>query len=75
MKQGTQSQCCGTTQRDGVGREVGGGVQDGETQVYPWLIHVNVWQKNTTEHSVWLVNCPQMLSFAPVSLPHDVLDW
>ena len=25
MKQGTQSQCSGTTQRDGVGRDVGGG--------------------------------------------------
>ena len=25
MKQDTQSQCSGTTQRDGVGREVGGG--------------------------------------------------
>jgi len=25
MKQGTQSQCTGTTQRDGMGREVGGG--------------------------------------------------
>ena len=24
MKQGTQNQCSGTTQRDGVGREVGG---------------------------------------------------
>ena len=29
MKQGAQSQCPGTTQRGGVGREVGGGVQDG----------------------------------------------
>ena len=23
----------------------GRGVQDGGTQVHPWLIHVNVWQK------------------------------
>ena len=23
----------------------GRGVQDGEQQVHPWLIHVNVWQK------------------------------
>ena len=30
----------GKTQRDGMGREVGGG-----THVNPWLIHVNVWQK------------------------------
>ena len=45
MKQGTQSWCSGTTQRDGVGREAGGGVQDGGTHVYPWLIHVDAWQK------------------------------
>ena len=45
MKQGTQSQCTGTTQRDGVGREVGEGFGTGGTHVYPWLIHVNVWQK------------------------------
>ena len=29
MKQGTQSQCSGTTQRDRVGREVGGGFRMG----------------------------------------------
>ena len=29
MKQGTQSQCTGTIQRDGMGRVVGGGVRDG----------------------------------------------
>ena len=28
-------------ERQGVGR----GVWDGETHVYLWLIHVNVWQK------------------------------
>ena len=30
----------GKTQRDGMGREAGGG-----THVNPWLIHVSVWQK------------------------------
>ena len=30
MKQGTQSQCSGTTQRDGVGREEGAGFRMGE---------------------------------------------
>ena len=45
MKQGTQSRCSETTQRNGVGREVGGGIQDGGTHVYLWLIHVNVRQK------------------------------
>ena len=34
----------GMTQRDGMGREVGGGFK-WETHVNPWLIHVNVRQK------------------------------
>ena len=33
MKQGTQSQCTGTTQRDGWEREVGGGFGIGDTCV------------------------------------------
>ena len=41
---GTQSWCSGTTQRDGVGSEGGGGSGWG-THVHPWLIHVYVWQK------------------------------
>ena len=46
MKQGTQSWCTGTTQRDGMGGKVGSGVWDGGgIHVHPWLIHVNVWQK------------------------------
>ena len=43
MKQGAQGWCTGLTLRDGMGREVGGGFRMG-THVYPWLIHVNVWQ-------------------------------
>ena len=35
--------CTGMTQRDGMGRKVGGGFRMG-THVNPWLIHVNVWQ-------------------------------
>ena len=42
MKQGTQSWCSGTTQRDGVGREWGSGWGD---ILYTWLIHVDVWLK------------------------------
>ena len=38
---GTQSQCSGTTQRDGVGSEF----QDGGTHVNLWPIHVDTWQK------------------------------
>ena len=30
MRQGGQGWCTGMTQRDGMGKEVGGGVQDGE---------------------------------------------
>ena len=36
--------CTGMTQRDGMGRAVRGGSGWG-THVFPWLIHVNVWQK------------------------------
>ena len=35
--------CTGMTQRDGMGREVGGGAGWG-TRVHPWRIHVDVWQ-------------------------------
>ena len=35
--------CTGMTQRDGIGREVGGGSGWG-TCVHPWWIHVDVWQ-------------------------------
>ena len=45
MNQGTQSQYSGTTWRDRVGREVEEGFRKGGTHVYPWLIHVDVWQK------------------------------
>ena len=46
MKQGTQSWCTGTTQRDGMGRWCEGGLGWGwGSHVHPWLIHVNVWQK------------------------------
>ena len=36
--------CTGKTQRDRVESEVGAGSGCG-IHVYPWLIHVNVWQK------------------------------
>ena len=45
MKQGTQSQCSGATQRDRMGWEVGGGFRMGGTHVYLWPIHVKVGQK------------------------------
>ena len=45
MRQGTQSQYSGTTWRDRVGREVEEGFGKRGTHVYPWLIHVDVWQK------------------------------
>ena len=41
MRQGAQGWCTGMTQKDGMGRKVGGGFRMGTT----WLIHVNVWQK------------------------------
>ena len=36
--------CTGMIQRDDMGWEVGGGGSGLGTHVYPWLIHVNVWQ-------------------------------
>ena len=36
--------CTGMTQRDGTGREVGGGSSGLETRVHLWQIHVDVWQ-------------------------------
>ena len=35
--------CTGMTQRDGAGREVGGGFRTG-TRVHLWQIHDDVWQ-------------------------------
>ena len=35
--------CTGMTQRDCMGREVGGGFRWG-IAVHPWWIHVDVWQ-------------------------------
>ena len=46
MIQGAQGWCTGMTQRDGMGRELGGGSGWG-AHVHPWQIHVNVWQTNT----------------------------
>ena len=43
-----QGWCTGKTQRDGMEREVGGGMGMGMGNTHlldPWLIHVNVWQK------------------------------
>ena len=34
-----------TTWRDGVGREVGGGLRRAGTYVCLWPVHVDVWQK------------------------------
>ena len=49
LKQGTQSRRSATTQRGGVVRQVKGVVQDeGDTyHMYPWLIHVDVWQETS----------------------------
>ena len=41
--QDAQGWCTGMTQRDGQGREVGGGSGWG-THVHLWQIHVDVWQ-------------------------------
>ena len=43
MIQDARGWCTGMTQRDGMGRELAGGSRMG-TRVYPWWIHVDVWQ-------------------------------
>ena len=43
IKTSARTWCTGKTQRDRVEREVGG--SGWGIHVYPWLIHVNVWQK------------------------------
>ena len=45
MRQGAQGWCTGMTQKDGMGREMGGGSGWG-THVHPWWIHVNIWQNH-----------------------------
>ena len=45
MMQDVWGWCTGMTQRDGTGREVGGGGGSGlGTRVHMWRIHVDVWQ-------------------------------
>ena len=44
MRQGAQGWCTGMALRNGIGRVVGGGSGWG-TDAHPWVIHVNVWQK------------------------------
>ena len=39
-----QGWCTGMTQKDGMGREAGGGSGWG-AHLHPWQIHVSVWQK------------------------------
>ena len=43
MIQNAEGWYTGMTQRDGTGKEVGGGSGWG-TSVYPWQIHVDIWQ-------------------------------
>ena len=44
MRQGAQGWCTGMTLGDEMGREMGE-VSVWGTHVHPWLIHVDVWQK------------------------------
>ena len=52
MMQGNQSPCSVTTWRDGVGREVGGGLRREGTRICLWPIHVDVWQKPSQYYKV-----------------------
>ena len=61
MKQGSQSRCTGTTLRDGMGREVGGGFRMGDTCA-PIADSCNVWQKPLQYCKVVQFNSVQSLS-------------
>ena len=64
MKQGTQSQCTGTTQRDGMGKEAGGG-SGWSTHVHLWLIHVSSVQSLSRVglfETSWTTACQASLS-------------
>ena len=53
MKQGSQTGCTGTAPRDEMGREVGGGVQDGgHTYTHGWFM--SVYGKNHQDIVKWL---------------------
>ena len=47
MIQGARGWCTGMTQRDGMGKEVGGGVQDGE-HMYTHGGFMSMYGKTTT---------------------------
>ena len=49
MRQGAQGWCTGMTLRDGMGREVGGGVQDGE---HMYTHGQFVWMYDKTHHDI-----------------------
>ena len=49
MRQGAQGWCTGMTQRDGMGREVGGVVQDGEHMyTHGWFM----WMYGKNHHNI-----------------------
>ena len=49
MRQGAQGWCIGMTQRDGMGREEGGGVHDGEyIYTHAWFM----WLYGKNHHSI-----------------------
>ena len=47
QREGAQDWCIGMTQRDGMGSQMGGGVQDGE-YMYTWGGAMSVYDKTTT---------------------------
>ena len=65
-----QGWCTGKTQRDGMGRKMGGGRSGWGTQAHPWLTNVNVWQNNyNTVISLQLIKINLKKSLQKVVLP------
>ena len=77
----TQGWCTGKTQRDGMVGEGGGseGKSEWGTQITPWLIHVNVWQKPLQcckVISLQLIKINEKKNVSPFSAAHSwVRQW
>ena len=66
MTRDTESQCCGKTQREKVGRKVGGGSGWG-THVYLGLIPTDIWQKTSQYYTYPPVKINKSVQFSSVA--------
>ena len=69
--QGAQIQCSVTTQRGGMGWEVGGRLKRDRTRVYLGLIHVDLWRK-PTQHRKTIILQLKIIVKKPTSRREEV---